>query len=69
MKIRHRIVVTTFQTLVEHLRYSNSVLEKYETTDKGDITAICVYSGTRKGFEQAISRANSFASVLLIERI
>jgi len=59
MKIRHSVIVDHYGKLLEHLRYSGSVLLSWNE-GSGTIKAKCEFSGTKKGFEQSIKRGKSF---------
>jgi len=68
MKIRHSIIVDHYGKLLEHLRYSGSILLSWNQ-GSGTIKADCEFLGTKKGFEQAIKRGRSFSNVKFFDVI
>lgn len=53
-----------YMKLLEHLRYSHSILLQYcYDKNKNILEALCRWQGTKHGFESAVKRAKSFSNI------
>ena len=73
MRIIHIITIIgnekgAYQKLLEHLRYSDSQLVSWQDDRENKLTAVCLFIGTKRGFENAKNRALSFRGISISEK-